>query len=159
MVDEIHNVTTDQAQGALDSVSRMERAGWRRAAPPRWFGAGVAFFTACLFAIYALENPYPYIVFPFVGLAVFIAIGREKVGAYGRDFPTTTASIWAFVAFMFVMVVIFFGAVVVRRAYDAAWAPVAVGVLVGLCLYLANEKERRHYLTKDLTKAELGDAK
>ncbi len=148
MIDDIDNVSPDEAQEALESVVKMEGAGWRRAVPDRWFGAGVAVLIASLYALYALEDPYPYILFPIVGLAVFITTARENSGAYGRDFPTGKASVWALVLFVVVMLIVFFGSIVIRRTYDAAWVPLVAGLLVGLIVFLASESERRAYLTK-----------
>ena len=148
MIDDIDNVSPDEAQEALESIVKIERAGWRRAVPDRWFGAGVAVLIASLFALYALEDPYPYIVFPIVGLAVFITTVREKSGAYGRDFPRTTANLWAIVLFVVVLLVVFFGSIVIRRTYDAAWVPLVAGLAVGLMVFLASENERRAYLRK-----------
>ena len=87
---------------------------------------------ACMFALYALEDPYPYVVFPIVGIGVFIAAAREKIGAYGRDFPATKTNRWALVLFAAVLVSVFFGSIAVRRVYDIAWVPIVVGFLVGL---------------------------
>ena len=148
MADEFDNVTADEAHRALDSVANMESAGYRRAVPPRWFGVGIALLIASLFALYALEDPHPYVVFPIVGLGVLITIVRDKSGAYGRDFPVNKAHVLAFVLFIAVMILVFFGSVIIRRAYDAAWAPVVAGLLVGIVVFLASESERRFYLAK-----------
>lgn len=148
MIDDIDNVSPDEAQEALELVEKMEGAGWRRAVPDRWFGAGVAVLIASLYSLYALEDPYPYIVFPIIGLAVFITTARDKCGAYGREFPSTNANAWAMVLFVVVMLIVFFGSIVIRRTYDAAWVPLVAGLLVGLMVFLASESERRAYLTK-----------
>ena len=102
----VDNLTPNQAKKALESVVKMEDAGWRRAVPGRWFAAGVAVLIAGMFAIYALEDPYPYIVFPIIGLPLFITTAREKSGAYGRDAPNT-ANVWAIVLFLIVLVIVF----------------------------------------------------
>jgi len=148
MIDENNELSPDQAQDALEAVAKMEGAGWRRAVPDRWFGAGVALLIASLFALYALQDPYPYIVFPIIGLAVFIATAREKSGAYGREFPSTTANVWMHVLFSAVLLIIFFGSIVIRRTFDAAWVPLVAGLLVGLIVFVASESERRAYLMK-----------
>lgn len=142
------NISGKQAQDALESIKTMKSAGYRLAVPRRLQGIGVAFFMACLFALYALENPYPYIVFPIIGLAVFLIAYRERAGAYGRDFPETKSNKWALLFFVIVMVMIFFGTVYLRRAYDLTWVPIAVGLLVGLVVFLLSESERRSYLAK-----------
>ena len=148
MIDDIDNVSPDEAQEALESVVKTGRAGWRRAVPDRWFGAGVAVLIASLYCLYALEDPYPYIVFPIIGLAVFITTARDKSGAYGREFPSTKTNAWAMVLFVAVMLIVFFGSIVIRRTYDAVWVPLVAGLLVGLMVFLASESERRAYLTK-----------
>ena len=42
----VDNLTPNQGKKALESVVKMEDAGWRRAVPGRWFGAGVAVLIA-----------------------------------------------------------------------------------------------------------------
>jgi hypothetical protein len=49
---------------------------------------------------------------------------------------------------MAVLLVIFFGSIVIRRTYDAAWVSVVAGMLVGLIVFLASKRERRAYLAK-----------
>jgi len=139
----IDNVTPDDAKKSLESVVKMEDAGWRRAMPDRWFGAGVAVFIAGMFAVYALEDPYPYIVFPIIGLPLFIATAREKSGAYGRDAPASNVNMWTVVLFITVLLIVFFGSIFIRRAYDAAWVSLVAGVLVGLVVFLTSENARR----------------
>jgi hypothetical protein len=148
MSNEIENISADDAQKALESVGRMEGAGWRRAVPDRWFGAGVAALIGSQFALYALQDPYPYIIFPILGLAIFITTAREKSGAYGRDFPSSKRNVWAMAVFIVVLVVVFFGSIFIRRTFDAAWVSIAAGLMVALVVYLASENERRAYLAK-----------
>lgn len=148
MINENENLTPHEAREALDSVAKMEGAGWRRAAPERWFGAGIATLIGSLFAVYALQDPYPYIVFPIIGIAVLIASARENVGAYGRDFPDDKSNKRALVLFAVVLLTVFFGSIVIRRTYDAAWVSVVAGLLVGLFVFLASERERRAYIAK-----------
>jgi len=147
-MNENSNLTPDEAQLALESVEKMESAGWRRAVPQRWFGAGIAIMVGSMFAIYALEDPSPYIVFPILALAVFMIAAREKGGAYGREVPATKKSLWANVMFAVTMVVVFFGSIYMRRAFDAAWVSLVTGLLVGLFIFLASKMERRAYLKK-----------
>lgn len=154
-MDRKNEITRDEAQAALNSIETMESAGYRRAVPRRWFGAGIAFFIASLFALYALQDPYPYIVLPILGIAILIVSARESAGAYGRDFPATKASKLAFVLFTALMLVAFLGSIFIRRAYDVSWLPVVVGLLAGLLVFWISEGERRSYLAK----AEAGQVK
>ena len=147
MNNDIDNVRPDEAQDALDSIVKMEESGWRHAVPDRWFGAGVALLIGSMFAIYALQDPYPYIVFPILGLALFITAARDKSGAYGRDFPSTS-TLWPKLLVIAVLIIVFFGSIYIRRAFDAAWVPLVVGLLIGLMVFMASEGERRAYLAR-----------
>ena len=147
-VSEINNPANREAKEALANIEAMKSAGYRRAIPERWFGAGIAVLIASMFAIYALKDPYPYIVFPIIGLGVLIAAAREKAGAYGRDFPGTKANRWILVLFGAAMILVFFGTIFIRRAYDLYWVPLVVGLIVGLVVFLLSESERRSYLAK-----------
>lgn len=145
--------TTDRpsrtdAQAALGTISAMTEASRNRAAPTRWFGAGVALLTACLFALYAFDDPYPYIVLPIVGLAAFITAMREASGVYGRDFMASKAHLLGFAALSVVLVAVLIGSIAIRRTFDLAWVPVMAGLGVGLVLYLVNESARRALLAR-----------
>jgi len=147
-VNETNNPTKHEAKEALASIETMKSAGYRRAVHERWFGAGIAALIASMFAVYALEDPYPYIVFPIIGLGLLIAAAREKAGAYARDFPATKANRGALVLFGAAMVLVFFGTIFIRRAYDLYWVPIVVGLIVGLVVFWLSESERRFYLAK-----------
>ncbi len=144
---DFERVSPDEAQKALDSIGEMEGAGRRRAVPGRGFGAGIAILIASMFAVYALDDPYPYIVFPIIALAIFMAKARETGGAHGRAF-TSKRSIWGTVLFAVVLVSLFFASIYIRRAYDAAWVPLLTGLVVGIGVYIASLRERRAYLNK-----------
>ena len=142
------NLTPDEAKQALESAAKMENAGWRRAVPQRWFGAGIAILVGSMFAIYALEDPSSYILFPILFLAMFITAAREKGGAYAREAPATKRSLWAIVMFSITLGVVFFGSIYLRRALDAAWVSLVTGTVVALIIFIASEYERRAYLKK-----------
>ena len=146
LMNENSNLTPDEAQQAQKSVVMMESAGKHRAVPQRWFGAGIAILVGSLFAVYALEDPSSYIVFPILAMAMFVGVAREKSGAYGRKRPATKKSLWAHVILAVILLVVFFGSVYLRRSLDAAWISLVAGTLVGLFIYLASENERQTYL-------------
>lgn len=148
MSDNLDKPSPGEAREALDSVAKMESAGWRRAVPDRWFGAVISLLIASIFALYALPNPHQYISFPIVALALIIPLTREKRGAYGRDFPSKKTNKWALPLFIAFLLIVFFGSIFIRRAYDAAWVPLLAGLMVGLIVFFASENERRAYLKK-----------
>ena len=99
-----------------------------------------------MFAIYALEDPSSYIVLPILAMAIVMKTARENSGAYGREFPNTKASKWQMAMFTVALLLLFFGSIVIRRTYDAAWVPIVAGLLVALFVFMASERERRAYL-------------
>jgi len=147
-VNKYNSPTEREAKEALASIETMESAGYRRAVPERWLGAGVAALIASMFGVYALENPYPYIVFPIIGLGLLFAAAREKAGAYARDFPATKPNRWILVPIGAAMILVFFGTIFIRRVYDLYWVPIIVGLLVGLVVFWLSESERRSYIAK-----------
>lgn len=132
-----------EAREALATVSRMQSAGRRLAAPSRWFGAGVAILIAGLFGLYALDDPYPYVVLPICGLGVLAVAARARNGAALYDLPAIKASLPVFGLAMAALVLAFLGTVFARRAFDLAWLPIVVGLALGLVVVLLNEDARR----------------
>jgi hypothetical protein len=151
MPDNTDRPSRNEAQAALGTVSALAEAGRNRAAPTRWFGAGVALLIASLFALYALDDPYPYIVLPIIGLAVFITAMREAGSAYGRDFVASKAYLLGFVALSAILVAVLIGSIAIRRTFDMAWVPIVAGLGVGLVLFLVNESARRALLARRRT--------
>ena len=141
-------VSQDEAQEALKSVAQLESAGWRRGVPARWFGAGVSILIGSMFAVYAFEDPSTFILFPILGLAIFMATAREKSGAQGRGIPGSNSNLAARILFVVVLVAVFFGSIYLRRAYDAAWVSLLTGLIVALFIFYASESERRAYQAK-----------
>ena len=46
------------------------------------------------------------------------------------------------------LIALFFGGIIVRRAYDIAWVPLVTGLIAGITIFLLSESERRFYLKK-----------
>lgn len=143
-----NKLSAQEAQAAVDAVADMQKASWRRAVPSRKYGISIALLIASLFALYALNDPYPYILVPILGLAVFIATSREKSGIYAQSQLTSKKNIAAFAVVIAFMLALFFGAILIRRTYDMAWVPIAAGILAGLIIFAGNESARRAFRTK-----------
>jgi di/tricarboxylate transporter len=87
-------------------------------------------------------------LFIVLGLALFIAAGREKIGASGKELPDTKTGIWALLGIGVFLLALFFGGIIVRRAYDIAWVPLVTGFIAGAAIFLLSESERRYYQLK-----------
>lgn len=143
------NIKSDEAQDALDSVEKMTRSGFRRAIPPRWFGIGISLIVAIGFALYALEDPGSFPgLFIALGIALFVGFSRERIGVFGKELPDTKAGVWAMVGICAFLIALFFGGIIVRRAYDIAWVPLVTGLIAGITIFLLSESERRFYFKK-----------
>jgi hypothetical protein len=143
------NLKSDEAQVALDSIEKMKSAGFRRALPPRWYGAGLSLIVAIGFALYAMEDPgNTPALFIVLGVALFVGFSREKIGVFGRELPDTTTGMLALAGVCVFLFALFFGGIVVRRAYDIAWVPLVTGFVAGATIFILSESERRYYLMR-----------
>ena len=139
------NVKPDEAQAALDSIEEMQRAGFGRASPPRWFSVGLSIIVAIGFALYAMEDPgNTPVLFLVLGTALFIGASRARIGVLGKELPDTSTGVWALAGICLLLLVLFFGGIYVRRAYDIAWIPLATGFIAGATIFVLGESERRH---------------
>lgn len=133
-----------EAQDSLDTIDKMQKAGARRGATPRWFALGIALIVAVGFALYAQEAPGDFPgIFIALGVALFVATSRNKSGASSKAIPESLQGILALVAVSAFLVVLFFGGIYLRRAYDLVWLPIVTGVVAGLTIYLIAASERR----------------
>ncbi len=143
-------VGSDEAKEALDSVDRMQSAGFRRALPPRWYGLGISLIVAVGFALYAQNDPGSFPgIFIAVGIALFVGISREKSGgAIGKELPATHTGRWALAGVCIFLIALFFGGIFIRRSYDLFWVPLVTGSIAGITIYLLSCGERRYYLAR-----------
>jgi hypothetical protein len=141
-----NDLKPDEAQVALDSIEEMQRAGFGRATPPRWFGIGLSLIVATGFALYAMEDPgNTPALFIVLGMVLFIGVSREKIGAFGKELPGTKTGMWVLAGICLFLLALFFGGIAIRRAYDLAWVPLVTGLIAGATIFLLGESERRYY--------------
>lgn len=142
-------IQAGEAQAALDTVEKMGDAGRRRAVPPRLFDIGMPIIVAIGFGLYAQEDPgsMPGLVIV-LGTVLFMASSREKTGVLGKAGPATRTSVAAFSALIVFLLALFFGGIIIRRAYDLAWVPLATGLVAGITLFVLNVGERRRHRPK-----------
>ena len=138
-------IRSDEAQDALKTIQIMNAAGRKRGVPPRWYGIGIALIVTIGFALYAQQDPGDFPgLFIALGVALFAAASRDRIGAMGRAVPDTRAAMWGLIAVSVFLMALFFGGIYFRRAYDLAWIPVATGLIAGMTIFLLSESERRH---------------
>jgi hypothetical protein len=109
----------------------------------------MALIVAIGFALYAMKDPGntpP--LFIILGLVLLIGASREKAGVLGKELPDTKIGIWALAGICLFLLVLFFGGIVIRRAYDIAWVPLVTGSIAGATIFLLGESERRYYQVK-----------
>jgi hypothetical protein len=144
------SISSDEAQDALNTIEKMDAAGRKRGAAPRWYGIGIALIVTIGFALYAQQDPGDFPgLFIALGVALFAASSRDKIGAMGRAVPDTRPDMWGLIGVSVFLMVLFFGGIYFRRLYDLAWIPVATGLIAGVTLFLLSENESRHYRKND----------
>jgi hypothetical protein len=145
-VTEDKSIQTDEAQDALNTVENMRSAALNRAVPSLWYAIGISLIVAVGFALYAQKDPgdIPGLVIA-LGTALFVASSRNKTGVLGKAIPDTKLGILALVAVIVFLLVLFFGGIYVRRAYDVAWVPMVTGLVAGVTIFLLSASERRQH--------------
>ena len=143
-------ISSEEARDALDTVDEMASAGRKRGVAPRWYGVGIALVVTIGFSLYAQQDPGSFPgIFIALGIGLFAAYSRNRVGATGRAVPETQPAMWGLLGVSLFLMVLFFGGIYFRRAYDLAWIPVATGLIAGLTILLLSENERRHLGNND----------
>ena len=144
------SIRPDEAQDALNSIERMNAAGRKRGTAPRWYGIGIALIVTVGFALYAQQDPgnFPGL-FIALGVALFVTSSRDKIGAMGRAIPDSRSAMWGLIGVSAFLIVLFFGGIYFRRAYDLSWIPVATGLIAGTIIFFLSESERRNYRNDD----------
>ena len=102
------SIKSDDAQDALNTVEKMSAAGRKRGVPPRWYGLGIATIVTVGFALYAQQDPgnFPGL-FIALGVALFTAFSRDKIGAMSRSVPETRAAIWGLIGLCVFLGIVF----------------------------------------------------
>lgn len=143
-------IKPDEAQDALNTIQEMKAAGRKRGVAPRWYGIGIAIIVAVGFALYAQQDPGDFPgIFIALGVGLFAAYSRDKIGAMGRALPDTKPAMWGLLGVVIFLFVLFFGGIYFRRLYDLAWIPVATGLIAGTTIFLLSENERRNLAEND----------
>jgi len=138
------SIDTSQARTALSAVEKMGKAGLKRALPPRWHDRGVALIVAVGFALYAQQSPGDFpALFIALGVVLFGAASRERIGAQSSWLPRSSSGKWALLGVSVFLVTLFFGGIYLRRAFDLAWVPLLTGAIAGATLWFLAENERR----------------
>jgi len=138
-------IESDEAQDALNTIQRMKAAGRKRGVAPRWYGIGIAMIVAVGFSLYAQQDPGDFPgIFIALGVGLFAAYSRDKIGAMGRALPDSKPAMWGLLGVVIFLLVLFFGGIYFRRLYDLAWIPVVTGLIAGTTIYLLSENERRN---------------
>ncbi len=145
-----NSIKPEEARDALDTIQAMDAAGRKRGIAPRWYGIGIALIVTVGFALYAQQDPgnFPGL-FIALGVALFGAASRDKIGAMSRAVPDTRPAMWGLIGVSIFLGVLFFGGIYFRRAYNLAWIPVVTGLIAGMTILLLSESERRHSQKND----------
>lgn len=147
MNSETPNMTPEDAQGALNAVQEMERAGWRRAVPPRWISASYAIIVGGSCATFAIEHlqykGFSYFLLWGLAYVILGGIAVKSGGAEEREFHPPKSRRFSYWSSTLGMLFVGFGSIYLRYELDAGWIAAIGGLINGIWLYLYYETERR----------------
>lgn len=165
MSDRADQITPDEARAALKSAETMERAGWRRAAPQRWFSIFNAFSITFIVAAFALPEHRVHVVgnlslathdiVVFCGgmaYAVFMWRHRTNCGAYIQEFPAYKGAWLPLTSFLLGFTVLVCASFVLNHFFNLTWASVLAALAAGLWTFAIFEWERQRILELSTTK-------
>lgn len=137
-------ISADEARESLKTIDSAQAAGRKSAVMPPLYGICIAILVMVGFSLYAQESPGDLPgLFVVLGAALAAAFFRNKTGVNARTLPDTTLGLWAFLGVALFLLVLFFGGIYLRRAYDIAWIPVASGLIAGATILWLSASERR----------------
>jgi hypothetical protein len=135
-------IRADEARESLETIEKMRSASHRRAAPPRAYSLGIALIVTIGFALYAQNDPGDFPgIFIALGVALFAASSRNKMGAMSKAVPDTRTGVWALIGVSAFLFALFFGGIYLRRAFDLAWLPIVTGLIAGATIYFIAEHD------------------
>lgn len=162
---ETHGLTPYEARDALKTADTMERAGWKRAAPGRWFSVVNALFISFIVALFALpDTRIPVLGLPIAVRDMFIVFGgsaygvfiwryHSRLGAYARAFSSYKGAWLPTTSFMLGFVVLIVLSFIFNTFLNMAWVSILAAILAGCWTYAVFEWERQRILELTRTKS------
>jgi len=139
------NISSEDAQQALNVVMKMERASLQQSLPPIWFGIAMAFTIGVLvFTIAAALRDY--YVFPIIAIPLILAIRAKKTQALPKTPPLGMKGIITMFSLIIILLALIAGGRLLMEIYQITWAPIIAGSIAAITIYLLSISERNHYL-------------
>lgn len=143
-------IPADEAKEALNTIDAVQNASKKRAAPPLWYGIGIALVMTIGFSLYAQEDPGDIPgLFIVLGTALLVGYFNGKTGVNANAMPSTAIGVFAFISVVAFLLVLFFGGIYLRRAFDLPWVPLVTGVTAGATILWLCASERRGTGSRD----------
>jgi hypothetical protein len=143
-------IPADEAKEALNTIDAVQSASKKRAATPLWYGIGIALIMMIGFSLYSQEDPGDFPgLFIVLGTALLVGYFNGKTGINAKALPDTAIGVLAFIGVVAFLLVLFFGGIYVRRAFDLPWVPVVTGLIAGATILWLCTSERRGAGSRD----------
>ena len=146
MSEHLNQAQTEDAQQALDSIEQMEKAAYRRASPPSWFGIAIAALTGSLVTL-AVADMRQFQVLIILGIGLTISYQGQKSGVSIKTYPLKL-----FVIAIMLLLPLYFGMIILGQllvpALDQTLAAILAGMIFAVVVYSLSVVERRLYLSK-----------
>lgn len=141
------NISTDDAQDALNTIKQMERTSLQQSIPPAWFGIVMAFVIGILVYTIAasLRNYY---VFPIIAIPILLAMRSRKTQTLPKTMPMGGKGIIGLIGLVILLLALIIGGRMFKEIYEMTWSPILAGAIAAIIVYLLSVAERSDYLRK-----------
>ncbi len=141
------NISTNDAQQALNTVMQMERTSIKQALPPIWFGIVMALTIGILvFTIAAGLRDYYF--FPIIAIPLILAARSVKTQALPKTKPMDSKGVVAMIGLVTILLGLIAGGRFLMEIYEIKWSPIVAGSIATIIVYLLSVAERSEYLRK-----------
>jgi len=140
-------INVEDAQRALNTVSRMEHASLQQSIPPRWLGVVMALAIGLLvFTIAAGLRDY--YVFPIIAIPLILATYSAKTKARPKTMPIGMKGVIAVLGIIAILLSLIIGGRLFMEIYALTWAPKVAGIFTAVLVYLISLGERNEHLKR-----------
>jgi hypothetical protein len=140
-------INAEDAQQALNTISKMERTSLQQSIPPIWFGVLMALSIGILvFTIAAGLRDY--YVFPIIAIPLILAARSKKTQALPKTMPAGIKGVVKTASLIIVLLALIAAGRLLMEIYEITWAPIIAGIITAILVYLLSTAERNEHLKR-----------
>jgi 4-amino-4-deoxy-L-arabinose transferase-like glycosyltransferase len=147
MNDKNTEINSKEANIALESIRKLEKASLQQSMPPSWLGIVISLVAGILvFLISAGLRDYYFL--PIIALPIIIAIQRSKMKVSARVPTTSKNTVIALIGLIVIMIGLIFAGIYARSLYGSLMGPIACSLIATVIVYWMSISERNEHQNK-----------